>query len=98
MAVRRPRRSVVVLAGEGSASESDGRALVNSIAAFGVQTHYLGNESNASRIVAAVTRHQADAIDLCVAQPGCVLLLRQLLRELMDAGRRDVSIVVHRIR
>jgi methylmalonyl-CoA mutase cobalamin-binding subunit len=97
MASRRARRLIVVLAGGPSASDQVGRALTESIASFGVATHYLGREVDASRIAAAVVDLQADAVDLCLAGGKGVQLLRQLLRELIEIGRRDVSIVVHRV-
>jgi hypothetical protein len=37
-------------------------------------------------------------VELCLARSGGgVLVLRELLRELTELGRRDVSIVVHRV-
>lgn len=97
MAVRRPRRSLVVLAGGTGASDSDhgARALVASLGAIGIEAVYLGREESAQRIATAVAEENADAVELLLAAGG-VLLLRELLRELIRLGRRDVSIVVHR--
>lgn len=57
---------------------------------------YLGREQSPPRIAAVVVEQRADAVELCLAGTGGVLLLRELLHELIQVGRRDVSIVVHR--
>jgi transcription antitermination factor NusA-like protein len=50
------------------------------------------------RIAAVAATQRADAVELCVGSGGGkVPLLRELLRELIRIGRRDVSIVVHRV-
>jgi hypothetical protein len=99
MGVRCPRRSVVVFAGAASASDQPARALERSLIELGVQTRYLGRENDASRIANAVVNEGADAVELCLASgTSGVLLLRGLLRKLIEFGRRDVSIVVHRAR
>jgi len=73
-------------------------ALVESLDRIGVQARYLGREDSARRVAAAVVDEQADAVELCLEREGGgVLLLRELLRELVQLGRDDVSIVVHRI-
>jgi hypothetical protein len=65
---------------------------------MGVETVYLGREANARRIADAVADHTVDAVELIVGRDsGVVPLLRQLLRALIDVGRRDVSIVLHRV-
>jgi methylmalonyl-CoA mutase cobalamin-binding subunit len=98
MALGRPRRSVVVLAGSGGGGDRSAQALAASLGGLGIETVYLGREENASRIAAVVAAERADAIEMCMAGSRGVLLLRQLLRELIEIGRRDVSIVVHRVR
>jgi hypothetical protein len=55
----------------------------------------LGREQDGRRIAAAAARENADAVEV-VLLGGGVLLLRELLRELIRIGRRDVSIVAHR--
>lgn len=97
MSVRRPRRAVVVLAGSVPTNHGPAQALVESLAKLGVETTYLGSEQDAHQIAAAVVEKRADAVELCLAGGGGVLLLRELLRELIQIGRRDVSIVVHRV-
>lgn len=62
-----------------------------------METVYLGREGNAARIAAVVVDERADAVEVCLTGGGGVMLLRELLRELTYAGRRDVSIGVHRI-
>jgi hypothetical protein len=62
-----------------------------------VSTRYVGRECDPERIVEVVVDEGADTVELCLAgNAGGVLLLRELLRRLIEAGRRDVSIVVHR--
>jgi methylmalonyl-CoA mutase cobalamin-binding subunit len=96
MAVRRPRRSLVVLVGGGQPHCA--RGLVTSLAEAGVEACYLGREDDAGRIAAAVVDGGADAVELCLSHGGGgVAVLRKLLRELVELGRRDVSIVVHRL-
>jgi methylmalonyl-CoA mutase cobalamin-binding subunit len=97
MAVRCPHRAIVALAAGASASDGCVGALLESLDQLGVQTVYLGMEESAQRIVAAVVKERADAVELCLGGSGGVLVLRGLLRELIQIGRRDVSIVVHRV-
>jgi hypothetical protein len=94
----RPRRSVIAFTGLASASDWSARALERSLIELGVETTYLGRESDARLIADAVLREGADCLELCMARgtPG-VLLLRELLRRLTELGRRDVSIVLHRV-
>jgi len=72
------------------------RALAASLNELGVETIYLGREQRADRIATVVVEERADAVELCLAGCGGVSLLRDLLRELINIGRRDVSIVVHK--
>lgn len=97
MATRRPRRSLVVLASAGPQWEAPARALTQSLEQLGVQATYLGEEEDAQAIAAAVVHHGADGVDLCLTGGRGVLMLRELLRALVDLGRSDVSIVVHRL-
>jgi methylmalonyl-CoA mutase cobalamin-binding domain/chain len=98
MAVRRPRRAIVVLAACRQTSDRLAHALSASLEEIGVETIYLGRERSAGTIAAAAADERADAVELCLARKGGgVLLLRELLRELAEIGRRDVSIVVHRV-
>lgn len=97
MAIRRPRRSIVVWAGSGRTNDRPVRALAASLAELGVETIYLGNVQRADHIATVVVEERADAVELCLSGCGGVLFLRDLLRELIQIGRRDVSIVVHRI-
>ena len=93
---RRPRRAIVALAGSGRANGRSAEALAQSLAELGIETTCLGREDDPSRIAAAVVRVQADAVELCLTGTCGVAMLRDLLRELVEIGRRDVSIVVHR--
>jgi methylmalonyl-CoA mutase cobalamin-binding subunit len=96
LAIRRPRKSVIVLANDEQTSDRPSAALAASLAELGVETVCLGHERSASRIASVVADEQADGIELYLDRGG-VLLLRDLLRELNTLGRRDVSIVVHRV-
>jgi methylmalonyl-CoA mutase cobalamin-binding subunit len=98
MAQRRPRKSVVVLAGSARTGERAVLALADSLARLGVETTYLGREESVERIAAFAVDEDADAVELCLPWGGVgVLTVCGLLRELMEIGRRDVSIVVHRV-
>ena len=57
----------------------------------------MGREHDAGRIARVAAAEGADAVEVCL-DPGAggVRLLTQLLRELIELGRRDVSIVIHR--
>jgi len=94
---RRLRRAVVVMAARPRTGERAAHALVQSLTELGVQTVYLGVESDPCRIAQVVESERADTIELCLDGRGGVLLLRTLLRELDRLGRREVSIVVHRM-
>jgi hypothetical protein len=86
-----------VVAGEARRCEAHVAALTGSLDALGIDSTYVGREHDASRIADFVLQHEADAIELVLGASGGVWLLRELLRELIDIGRRDVRIVVHRI-
>jgi methylmalonyl-CoA mutase cobalamin-binding domain/chain len=87
----------VVLVGLDRRYERPARALATSLRDFGIDAAYLGRESSATRIAAAVAAANADSVELCVGGGGGVVLLRELLAALTEVGRRGVSIVVHRI-
>src|SRR5688500_5758177 len=93
----RQRTSVVVFAGQTRASDRDALALASSLHEAGVEILYLGREVSARRIATCVVEASADAVEVCVAGGGAVLVLRDLLRELKRLDRRGVSIVVHRV-
>ena len=93
----RRRRSVIVVAAEERGCDRVAGALAASLGEIGVETTFLGMQADAQRIAETVVLERADAVELCLGRTGGVLLLRELLRELIAVGRRDVSIVVHRI-
>jgi methylmalonyl-CoA mutase cobalamin-binding domain/chain len=93
----RQRTSVVVFAGQTRASDRGAQALASSLHEAGVEILYLGREPSARRIATCAADACADAVEVCVAGGGAVLLLRDLLRELKRLDRRGVSIVVHRV-
>jgi methylmalonyl-CoA mutase cobalamin-binding subunit len=88
---------VVVLAGRARAGDRPAIALAEALGELGVETVYLGREEDPQRIAAVVAGERADALELCLARGAGVLLLRQLLKEMIATGQRDVSIVVHRV-
>jgi methylmalonyl-CoA mutase cobalamin-binding domain/chain len=92
----RSRRAVVVLASRPRTGDRAVEALVRSLSELGVETVYLGVEDDPCRIAAAVAEEGADTVELCL-NGGGVMLLRRLLGELGEVGRRDVSIVLHRL-
>jgi methylmalonyl-CoA mutase cobalamin-binding subunit len=91
-----PRRCVIALAGDGPSDETTVRPLLGSLRELGIDTVYVGRAENARRIAEVVAAERADAVELCLTGRGGIPLLRDLLRELVESGRRDVSIVVHR--
>lgn len=93
---RRTRRCVVVVAGAAHAGETAAEGLARTLTDLGVATRYLGREETPEVVALAVAEEQADAVELCLGRGG-VLFLRELLRELTSIGRRDVSIVIHRL-
>jgi methylmalonyl-CoA mutase cobalamin-binding subunit len=96
MAIRRPRKAVLVSAGNGPIDRGSLQALAAALAELGIESSQLGRETSAARIAATVLEQEADAVEVCLSGLGGIPLLRDLLRELIRAGRRDVSIVVHR--
>jgi methylmalonyl-CoA mutase cobalamin-binding domain/chain len=96
-AIRRERRSVVVMAGDGRTSDRGARALAQSLADAGTPILYLGRARSAQQIAHAAAEAEADAVELCLPGAGGVMLIRELLRELNGLGRRHVSLVVHRV-
>jgi methylmalonyl-CoA mutase, C-terminal domain len=94
----RRHTSVVVFVGDSRASDRGAQALAHSLRDAGVEILYLGREPSPRRIAAAAADACADAVEVCVAGGGAVVLLRNLLRELNRLDRRHVSIVVHRVR
>jgi methylmalonyl-CoA mutase cobalamin-binding subunit len=93
---RCPRRALVVFAGGAAASDQPARALERSLRRLGIEAIYVGR-ADPGRIAELVVERGADAVEVCLATGGGgVLLLRNLLRELTQIGRREVSIVVHR--
>jgi methylmalonyl-CoA mutase cobalamin-binding domain/chain len=94
---RRTRKAVVVLAGSSPTGDGPARALAGALGDIGVEAVYLGRQSSARRIAAMALDCDAQAIEVCLSGGGGVLLLRQLLRELAEVGRRNVGIVVHRV-
>jgi methylmalonyl-CoA mutase cobalamin-binding subunit len=64
---------------------------------MGFDVTYMGHEMSGRSIAATAVEAGADSVEICLARSGGVLVLRELLRELTSAGRRDTSIVVHRI-
>jgi len=88
---------VVAVAGNGTVGGNAALGLVRSLAELDIKTVYLGRQTSAADIAAAAVRERADTVELCLAGAGGVSLMRELLRALIDIGRRDVSIVVHRV-
>jgi methylmalonyl-CoA mutase cobalamin-binding domain/chain len=93
----RQRTSVVVFAGDARVSDRGAQALASSLGRAGVEVVYLGREPCARRIATCASDACADAVEVCVAGGGAVLLLRNLLHELKQLNRPGVSIVVHRV-
>ena len=93
----RQRTSVVVFAGDPRVSDRGAQALASSLSRAGVEVVYLGREPCARRIAARASDARADAVEVCVAGGGAILLLRDVLRELKRLDRPGVSIVVHRV-
>jgi methylmalonyl-CoA mutase cobalamin-binding domain/chain len=93
----RQRTSVVVFAGDTRVSDRGAQALAGALHEAGVEILYLGREASARRIATCAAEACADAVEVCVAGGGAVVLLRDLLRELKRLDRRGISIVVHRV-
>jgi methylmalonyl-CoA mutase cobalamin-binding subunit len=88
---------VVVVVGSSAGGTRAGIALSSKLQELGIETIYLGREDSPRRIAAVAVERLADAVEICLARSTGIQLLRELLHELIDAGRRDVSIVVHRV-
>jgi methylmalonyl-CoA mutase cobalamin-binding subunit len=97
LAIRSPRKAVIVVVGDIRIGDRHAYALAQSLRELGVETSYLGRVDDAARIAELVCGEGADAVELLLGAAGGVALLRTLLRQLTDRGRRDVSIVVHRL-
>jgi len=91
----RRRRSIVVQVGEPRTGDQAARALASSLSGFGIEATYVGRHEDAEPIAAAAVAAQADSVEVCLARGTGVPILRDLLRELIRLGRREVSIVVH---
>jgi methylmalonyl-CoA mutase cobalamin-binding domain/chain len=96
-AVRRTRRALVVMVGTPRTGDQSARVLTESLGELGVEATYVGHHESAASIAAKVAEERADAVELCMCGSAGVPLLRDLLRQLLEIGRRDVSIVVHRV-
>jgi methylmalonyl-CoA mutase cobalamin-binding domain/chain len=88
---------VVVLVGNVRTSDRGARALAGTLRQAGFEIVYLGRQRSARRIAAAADEAGADAVEVCLAGGGGLVVLRDLLRELRRLGRREVGIVVHRV-
>ena len=88
----------MVQVGDARGSDSAARALAGSLGETGVEIVYLGTQGSGRRIAASAAEAGVDAVEVCVAGGGGVAVLRDLLRELTRLGRREISIVVHRLR
>jgi methylmalonyl-CoA mutase cobalamin-binding subunit len=89
----------VVCVGNEASSIEAAQKLTRSLGALGVETQYLGHHDDAEEIATLVAKERADTVELCMAAGASgVLLLRGLVRRLIEIARRDVSIVIHRIR
>jgi hypothetical protein len=99
MGLRCPRRAIIVFAGGAAQNDEAAQVLERSLVELGLDAKYVGRAGDAARIASLVTLEGADAVEVCLPPGGGgVRLLRDLLRELIEMGRRDVSIVVHRAR
>jgi methylmalonyl-CoA mutase cobalamin-binding subunit len=88
-----------VCVGGAAAIDDAARRLARSLEALGVETKYFGQRDDAQEIAALVASERADTVELYLAAGAAgVVLLRELLRRLIAIGRRDVSIVIHRVR
>jgi methylmalonyl-CoA mutase cobalamin-binding subunit len=97
--LRRPRRAIIVFAGGATENDEAAQVLERSLVDLGLDARYVGRADDAARIASLVTLEGADAVEVCLSPgSGAVRFLRDLLRVLIEMGRRDVSIVVHRVR
>jgi methylmalonyl-CoA mutase cobalamin-binding subunit len=89
---------MIVRTGEGSEGARSAEQLAIRLSTVGIESIHFDAEQDPLEIAAAAVREQADSIELCLPTDGrAVPLLRDLLRELIALGRRDVSIVMHRV-
>jgi methylmalonyl-CoA mutase cobalamin-binding subunit len=96
--IRPPRRSLVVMVGDGRTGDAGAQALSRSLQGAGIDTVYLGRPDDAREIATSATELGADAVEVCFAGGGGgVAVLRELLHELRRLGRPDIGIVVHRM-
>jgi methylmalonyl-CoA mutase cobalamin-binding domain/chain len=93
----RPRRALVVLAGGGRMSDGFAESLMASLVELGIETVYHGREQDPACIAAVALEQDVEAVELCLEGGGGIVLLRDLLRELIQLGRRDIRIVAHRV-
>lgn len=88
----------MVATGSGAIGDRQASRLAESLRRLGVDASYAGELDCGRHIAAAAVEAGAHSVELCLHRGGGgIALLRQLLRELDEMGRRDVSIVVHRI-
>jgi hypothetical protein len=77
--------------------EAPARALERSLWSLGIETVYLGRADEPIGLAEAIVREGADSIELWLESGAAgVCIVRELLRHLVELGRGDVSIVVHR--
>src|SRR5918997_6004235 len=89
MGVRCPRRSIVVCVGADTSADEAAKRMTRSLEALGVETKYFGRQEDALGIATLVVEARADAVELCIGTGTAgVVLLRQLLRRLIEIGRR----------
>ena len=87
----------MVSIGDANATCRHARALAGSLRRAGLDAVYVGHETSARRIAASATGAGADAIELCVASPAAMRVVRELLRELKALDRGDLNLVVHKV-
>jgi methylmalonyl-CoA mutase cobalamin-binding domain/chain len=93
----RRRKAIVVFVGDDRVGDRGARALEGSLREVGIDSLYLGHQTDAAQIAACAHAAGADTLEICVAGGPAVRLLRELLQELRRLGRPDLSIVVHRV-
>jgi methylmalonyl-CoA mutase cobalamin-binding subunit len=86
-----------VQVGEPRTGDQAARALTDSLSGFGVEATYVGIHEDAEPIAAAAVAARADSVEVCLRRGTGIPILRDLLRELIRIGKREVSIVVHRV-
>jgi methylmalonyl-CoA mutase cobalamin-binding domain/chain len=89
---------LVVATGGSTIGDRQASRLAEALRRLGVDASYAGEVDCGRRIATAAVEAGAHSVELCLHRGGGgIALLRQLLHELDEMGRRDVSIVVHRI-